>query len=132
MDLRSAITREASNAVRIMAQVMEDDFSSLAPKFMHEGSLFKLVSCATKIINEHGNLCCIAIINYCQEPKVIDNIFENLKNKSSNLRTKSSYYFYLILGSWPDYILDKYVEIFEQFFTTSISDPSSDCRHFTR
>ena len=23
-------------------------------------------------------------------------------------------------------------EIFEQFFTTSISDPSSDCRHFTR
>ena len=57
LDLRSSVTREASNTVRIMAQSMEEDFSSLAPKFMHSNSLFKLVSSATKLIAEHGNLC---------------------------------------------------------------------------
>ena len=56
MDLRSAITREASNVVRVMAQTMEEKFSSIAPKFMHSNSLFKLVSSATKIINDYGHL----------------------------------------------------------------------------
>lgn len=132
LDLRSSVTREASNTVRIMAQSMEEDFSSLAPKFIHSNSLFKMVSSATKLIAEHGNLCCMAILHYCQDPKVIDNIFDNLNNKSNNLRAKSSFYFYLILGSWPDYILDKYAEVFEEYFKTSLSDASSDCRHYTR
>ncbi len=57
MDLRSAVTKEASRTVRIMAQSLESDFNSLAVKLMDSNGLFKLVSCATKIISEHGNLC---------------------------------------------------------------------------
>ena len=36
------------------------------------------------------------------------------------------------MGSWPDYILDKYVEGFEQYLSTSLSDASSDCRRYAR
>lgn len=57
LDLRSAISKEASATVRIMVQTLGDDFSFLSTKFMHESSLFKLVSCATKILNEQGHLC---------------------------------------------------------------------------
>lgn len=56
MDLRSAVTKEASNAVRIMVQTLENDFRPLAAKFMHSNALLKLVGSATKIIAEHGNL----------------------------------------------------------------------------
>jgi hypothetical protein len=55
---------------------------------MDSKSLFKLVASATKIITEHGHLCCLAIINYCQEPKLIENILENVKDKNNNLRAK--------------------------------------------
>lgn len=132
LDLRSSVTREASNTVRIMAQSMGEDFSSLAHKFMHINSLFKMVSSATKLISEHGHLCCVAILSYVQEPKIIDNIYDNLKSKSNNMRAKSSFYLYMILGSWPDYILDKYVEVFENYFKASLTDAYSDCRYNTR
>jgi hypothetical protein len=56
MDLRSAVTKEASQTVRIMVQSLEDDFRPLAAKFMHSNALFKLVACATKIISDHGHL----------------------------------------------------------------------------
>lgn len=56
MDLRSAVTKEASRTVRIMAQSLENDFNNVAAKLMDSNGLFKLVSCATKIIAEHGNL----------------------------------------------------------------------------
>lgn len=56
MDLRSAITKEASNTVRIMAQALGEDFKPLAAKFMHANALFKLVGSATKIMMEHGHL----------------------------------------------------------------------------
>lgn len=109
MDLRSAVTKEASNAVRVMVQSLENDFRPLAAKFMHSNALFKLVACATKIIMEHGHVCCLAIINYSQEPKVIENIFENLTTKNSTLRAKLAMYIYIILGCWPEYILEKYL-----------------------
>jgi CLASP N terminal len=64
MDLRSAVTKEASNTVRVMVQTLGEDFKSLATKFMHSSALFKLVCSATKIISEHGHLCCLAIVNY--------------------------------------------------------------------
>ena len=88
MDLRSAVTKEASNSVRIMVQILGNDFKTVAPKLMDSKSLFKLVASATKIITEHGHLCCLAIINYCQEPKLIENILENVKDKNNNLRSK--------------------------------------------
>lgn len=56
MDLRSAVTKEASKTLRIMAQSLENEFNHLAHKFMDSNALFKLVSSATKIIAEHGHL----------------------------------------------------------------------------
>lgn len=106
MDLRSAVTKEASNSVRMMAQILENDFRPLAAKFMHTSALFKLVSSATKIISEHGHLWWLAIVNYWQEPKIIENIFENMNSKNSNLRAKWSLYISIILSSWPEYILE--------------------------
>ena len=82
MDLRSAVTKEASNTVRIMVQILGEDFKLLATKFMHSSALFKLIWSATKIISEHGHLCWLAIVNYWQEPKIIENILENLGNKN--------------------------------------------------
>jgi excinuclease UvrABC helicase subunit UvrB len=43
MDLRSAVTKEASNTVRVMVQTLGEDFKPLATKFMHSSALFKLV-----------------------------------------------------------------------------------------
>lgn len=56
MDLRSAVTKEASNSIRIMAQFLENDFRPIAGKLMHSNALLKLVSSATKIISEHGHV----------------------------------------------------------------------------
>lgn len=56
MDLRSAVTKEASLTVRIMAQSLQNDFNSVAAKLMDSNGLFKLVSSATKMMSEHGNL----------------------------------------------------------------------------
>ena len=56
MDLRSAVTKEASFTIRVMVQKLENDFRPLAHKFMHANALFKLVSSATKIMCEHGHL----------------------------------------------------------------------------
>lgn len=56
MDLRSAVTKEASLTVRIMAQLLQNDFNSVAAKLMDSNGLFKLVSSATKMMSEHGNL----------------------------------------------------------------------------
>jgi hypothetical protein len=109
MDLRSAVTKEASNSVRIMAQTLENDFKPLAAKLMHSSALFKLVSSATKVISEHGHVCCLAILHYCHEPKIIENIFENLTSKNNNLRSKCAMYINIILSSWPEYVLEKYL-----------------------
>lgn len=66
------------------------------------------------------------------EPKVIDNLIESCKNKSSTMRAKCSLYFCTILGTWHEYILDKYGDAFKQYFETSLADASSDCRHYSR
>ena len=57
MDLRSAVTKEASNAVRIMVQTLGNDMRTVASKLMDSNALFKLVASATKIVAEHGHLC---------------------------------------------------------------------------
>jgi hypothetical protein len=45
-----------------MAEVMQDDFESLALKFVSQNSLIKLVSNANKIISEQGHLSIVAIL----------------------------------------------------------------------
>lgn len=51
----------------------------------------------------------MAIISYSNEPKVIENLFENITNKNNNLRAKCAMYIGFILGSWPEYIIEKYL-----------------------
>jgi hypothetical protein len=51
----------------------------------------------------------MAIISYSNEPKVIENLFENITNKNTNLRAKCAMYIGFILGSWPEYIIEKYL-----------------------
>ena len=56
MDLRSRITKEASTSVRIIVQVLENEFNYLSHKFIDSNGLFKLLSSATKITADHGHL----------------------------------------------------------------------------
>jgi len=51
----------------------------------------------------------LSIINYCQEPKIIENLFHSLTDKSNNLRSKCAMYLNIILQSWPEYILEKFL-----------------------
>ena len=62
VDQRSAITREAAKTISVMAEVLQDDFESLALKFISSNSLIKLVQNANKIISEQGHLCVLAIL----------------------------------------------------------------------
>lgn len=110
MENRSAITKDASITIRVMVQSLENDFRPLAHKFMHSNALFKLVASATKIMVEHGHLCCLAIINYCQEQKVIDNILENVNSKHSHLRAMLAHYLSIIMDTWPENMLEKYLD----------------------
>ena len=43
MDQRSALTKEASKTIAVMAEVLQDDFETLAIRFLHPNSLIKLV-----------------------------------------------------------------------------------------
>jgi hypothetical protein len=56
MDLRSRITKEASTSVRIIVQVLENEFNYLSHKFIDSNGLFKLLSSATKITADHGHM----------------------------------------------------------------------------
>ena len=43
IDGRSALTKEASKTISVMAEVLQDEFESLALKFISVNSLIKLV-----------------------------------------------------------------------------------------
>ena len=62
VDQRSAITREAARTITVMAEIIQDDFESLALKFISQNSLIKLVQNGNKIISEQGHLCIMAIL----------------------------------------------------------------------
>jgi hypothetical protein len=68
-DLRSQITKEASKSISLMAQILQQDFEPLAPKFISKNSLYKLLNCANKIMAEHSHICIIAILNNVVAPK---------------------------------------------------------------
>ena len=44
---------------------------------------------------------------------MIENIFETLNTKNSALKAKCGMYLSIILGSWPEYILEKYLGTLE-------------------
>ena len=63
VDQRSALTKEASKTIALMAEILQDDFEALALRFINANSLIKLVQNANKIISEQGHICVLAILH---------------------------------------------------------------------
>ena len=51
-DQRSQLIKEAAKTISILAEVLQDDFESLAIKFISANSLIKLVQNTNKIISD--------------------------------------------------------------------------------
>ena len=61
-DKRSAIIKETSITISVMAQALGSQFEVLGVKLMAQNSLMKLISNANKVIAEHGHNCIVATL----------------------------------------------------------------------
>ena len=61
-DTRSAIIRETSSAIQVLAQVMGLLFENLIVKLMSHNSLLKLIQSANKVIAEKAHHSVVAAI----------------------------------------------------------------------
>ena len=64
--------------------------------------------------------------------RVIQNIFNQIRNKNSNVRVKSITYLYVILCSYPEVILEKSMSLLEEFLSVSVCDAMPEGRHYGR
>ncbi|CDW87981.1 clip-associating protein [Stylonychia lemnae] len=132
VDQRSALTKEASKTIALMAEVMQDQFEILAQRFIHPNSLIKLVQNANKIISEHGHLCIIAILHNVVSAKIVNKIFDEAKNKSPIVRSKVAQYFLAILLTYPEEIVDRQSQIIEDYLFLALSDAKPEVRQNAR
>ena len=61
-DKRSAIIRETSLTIQVMAQALGTQFEQLGAKLLAQNSLLKLISNANKVIAEHGHTSIVATL----------------------------------------------------------------------
>lgn len=132
LDLRSAITKEASNTMTVLAQEIGDDLEPLAHRFISSLCLFKMLNSGTKVISEYGNKCILAIIHHVRAPKVIAKIQEELKSKNPNIRVKSGIYLLVMLKKFEPSDIEKYMSETEDIIMKLMQDASNDARFYAR
>ena len=62
-DKRSALTREACQAILVLAHVFEDDFGPIAADtFVNDQALFKLMQVTNGVMAEQAHTCLLGIL----------------------------------------------------------------------
>lgn len=81
-DKRSAIIKETSITIQVLAQALGSSSESLTIKLMSQNSLLKLIQNTNKVIAEYAHASVISTIYNSRSIKLISKVFDEAKNKS--------------------------------------------------
>lgn len=132
VDLRSSLMKEACRVAVLAAQVYQENIEVAIDKLMSPLILFKLVGSANKVISDTGSKCVMDIIASLESIKVMNRIFEMMKNKGNAIRLRVAQQYLYMVSNYSTSTLDKCMNIIEELVICMISDASSDVRSCAR
>lgn len=131
LNLRSALCKEACNAVAIMAIALQNGFEGLAEFFIPV--LFKMIINTVNVISEAGSNCARTVILNTRVDRVVPQILTSASSSQHNsLRIKCCEFLCHILSSTSPSNPDKFLDNIEETITTTLSDAIPDVRQNAR
>ena len=131
-DKRSAIIRETSITIQVLAQSMGTQFEILVVKLLSQNSLLKIIQSANKVIAERAHQSIVAAILCSRTTKLIPKVFDEAKNKSPQVRSKVASYFLLMLLYCEPLQLKQNMDTVEEFLQKYLQDAKPEVRQISR
>ena len=127
-DLRSAIMKEACVTVNVFAEALGEHFEPFLCKYINGAVLLKLLNSGNKLIAETANQCIVNLLFTVQSARVIPKLLDEMKSKNPLVRTRIAHFFYLIVTNYRPSLLEKHMQLLEEFLSVSIKDACAEAR----
>jgi len=132
-DLRSTIMKEACRLVCFIAETYKNVYEPGALLIFSPSGVFKLISSANKVITDSGSHCANVVIRNVESAKLIPKLVEQMKSKNATTRLRASQNFLYILAEYDkSMILDKNIQILEEFLIISGKDAAPEVRNCSK
>lgn len=132
-DLRSTIMKEACRLVCFIAETYKNIYEPGALLIFTTSGVFKLISSANKVITDSGSQCANVIIRNVESAKLIPKLVEQMKSKNATTRLRASQNFLHIVTDYDKtQILDKNIQIIEEFLIISSKDAAPEVRNCSK
>lgn len=137
-DLRSALSKEAFQAIPLLLKYSGAKFSELLVKYLDnkDAFLIKQLACANRTIVEPADNCMEILFTTHMNCKWISGLLDGSSSKNNLVRTCSQKYFNIVLTTW-DIMDSKFVSYFEEneqkiveFMKHGLNDANHDTRNF--
>jgi hypothetical protein len=132
LDLRSSVMKEACRIAVLSTEVYKMNIEFAVDKLMSPSVIFKLVGSANKVISEAAFNTLEEMIKHLDSVKVLERLYEQMKNKCNNVRLRASQIFLYVLKNYSDKILSKNFQMIEEFINTIVHDANGECRAVAR
>jgi hypothetical protein len=114
--------------------------SGFGEKILCTEGLLKQISCGNKIIAEIVHECTplftiegvLSILSNAVCQKCIPNILAEVQSKSAQVRARVTEYMSIIADTYPDDILERYIDYFAKSLKKSLPDADPQARNFSR
>ena len=131
-DLRSAISKEVCKLICLASKICQEKIEILCERLISKECLFKVINSGNKVISENGHECILCLIENVKNIKIIPKIIDEFSSKNQIFRNKIAQYLNKILEIFHSTILEKYQNLIEIAFISTVSDANKDTRIIMR